>query len=265
MLSLSRLVLLACFASAVLVGCTPSAEEASGPKADPQEWAWLTENQQLLNAQRDELRALVAQQATVTSEEEKAALAEQITAKETEVVEATEAFVSRLVTYINSLQILQDQPPTPEQLAAIRMKSAEDMETAREWIEKGGDYLRAIEIYNSQLKADPDNEDLKAALATAEVMRFMTPDRFAAVKKGMTQDEVRAALGQVHLRNVRVDEEKGVTSWLYRTEDGGGAGVFFKQDAKSDVLVVYDSKFDYVKPQVVESPDGAAESPATTE
>jgi hypothetical protein len=243
------------------IGCTPSTEEAGGPKADPQEWAWLEQAKPNLDAVRSQLRDLSAQQVAAATEEDKAALAEQITAKEGELATLVEEFSGRLVGYINSLEIPQGEPLTPEQLAAIRLKSSEDLETAREWIDKGGDYARAIDIYNQQLLWDPENAELKAALATAEELRFMSPERFATVTKGMTQDEVRAALGPVHLRNARVDEEKNVTSWLYRTADGGAAGVFFKRNPKSEVWVVYDTRFEYVKPQVVGAPAQAAEEP----
>lgn len=88
----------------------------------------------------------------------------------------------------------------------------------------------------------------------------MTEERFAVVTKGMTRDEVRGALGQVHLRNIREDEEKGVISWLYRTEDGGAAGVFFKK-GRDDKFVVYDSKFQYVRPQISGSESAEAAAP----
>lgn len=237
-------------ASLLLIGCGGASQQAAGPKADPQEWAWLNETQPKLMAQRQELRDLAAQQRSAATEEEKAQLAEEISAKEAALLTAAEEFAPRLVGFINSLEIIVGEPMSAEQLAAIRMKSAEDIELAREWIDKGGDYLRAIDIYNSALASDPDNETLQAALASAQELRFMTAERFAAVKKGMSPDEVRDALGPVHIRNIREDEEKGVTTWLYRTEDGGAAGVFFKKDAKRDVLLVYDSKFDFVQAQV---------------
>lgn len=242
----------------LLVGCSQSTEDAAGPKGDPQEWAWLQETQPTLMAQRAELRDLAERQRLAATEEEKAQLAEEITTKEAALGTAAEEFVGRLVGYINSLEILQGEPLSPEQLAAIQMKTAEDMELAREWIEKGGDYVKAIDIYNSALINDPDNEALKAALAEAEDLRFMKPERFAEVKKGMTEEEVRAALGPVNIRNVRIDEEKGVTTWLYKTEDGGAAGVFFKANRAGEPLKVYDSKFDFFKPQVVGATEAAA-------
>jgi tetratricopeptide (TPR) repeat protein len=248
-----------------LVGCSKSADVADGPKGDPQEWAWLQETQPKLMAQRAELRELADRQRLAATDEEKAQIAEEITAKETALAETLDGpsvgqpgFSSRLVGYIMSLDMREGDPVTPQQLAAIRMKTAEDMAVAREWIEKGGDYVKAIDIYNSALINDPDNEALKAALAEAEDLRFMKPERFAQVKKGMTEEEVRDALGPVNIRNVRIDEEKNVTTWLYRTEDGGAAGVFFKANRAGEALKVYDSKFDFFKPQVVGAQQEAA-------
>ncbi len=85
----------------------------------------------------------------------------------------------------------------------MRLKSDEDLAVAQEWIDRGGDYRRAIEILETQLQADPGYARLEQALARAREMRYVTPERFARVEPGMTALDVRAALGPVNLREVR--------------------------------------------------------------
>ena len=131
------------------------------------------------------------------------------------------------------------------------MKTHEDMIVAQEFIDKGGDYRRAIEIYQTALIADPNNEELQAAIAEAEELRFMNEERFSQVSKNMTEEEVREVLGPVYLQNIKRYEDQGVTAWYYRKQDGGAAGVFFQE--KRGVLKVYKFDFSAVKPQVIEA------------
>ena len=160
----------------------------------------------------------------------------------------TQGFNERLVAFINANPPVVGEPPTEQQRAAIRMKSDEDMLVASEYIEKGGDYRRAIKIYQDILMADPDNEALKAALASAEDMRFMTKERFATAKKGMTEDEVRAVLGPANLRNVRHFDKENVTAWYYpKDERGAAAAVWFRPEKKG--LRVYQTQFDAIREQ----------------
>lgn len=153
--------------------------------------------------------------------------------------------VSAIVDFINSDPPIEGEPLTEHQLAVIRMKSAEDMLLAQEYIDKGGDYRRAIRIYTDALNVDPDNPDLQAALASAEEARYVSPERFAEVKKGMTQEEVKAILGQVNLRNIR-EFERGVVGWFYPTaDDGSAAGIFFRK--RGDTYTAYDVKYEAIK------------------
>jgi tetratricopeptide (TPR) repeat protein len=168
---------------------------------------------------------------------------------EQQVSDQTDDFNKQLVDFINANPVVQGQQPTEEQVGAIRMKSDEDMLIAREYIDKGGDYRRAIEIYQTALKIDPDNQKLQDALKKAQDMRYMTEERFQNVQKGMTEDEVRAQLGQVNLRNIRKYPERGVVAWFYPKENGGAAGVYFNKNKKTGDFNVYEAKFDAVKPQ----------------
>lgn len=219
-----------------------SAAKAEARKA---EWTWLENSRKQLQEMRAQAVTLAASPETATQVE---AVQQQIDTK-------TDELGRRLVQYINDDPPVQGEPMKPEQLAAFRLKSAEDMVVAAEFIDKGGDYRRAIDIYKAALSVDPDNPELKAALEKADTMRLVTPERFALVKKGMTEDEVRQVLGQVYLRNVKDYPEKHIVSWFFPTaDDGHAAAVYFSK--KGDKVQVYQATFDAVKPG-----GGGAEEP----
>lgn len=174
-------------------------------------------------------------------------------ALEQEVQEKADAFGQKLVAFINENPITEGEEPTQMQQAALDMYIEENMAIAREYIEKGGDYRQAIELYQQTLTLDPDNATLKQAMADAEANRYMTAERFALVEDGMTQEEVRAAIGQVNLRNVREYEEGARVAWFYPREEGSeyAAGVFFeRQDDGS--YTVYSADFDAMTPEKVQ-------------
>jgi hypothetical protein len=71
----------------------------------------------------------------------------------------------------------------------------------------------------------------------------MTPERFALVKKKMTEAEVVAAIGRPLTRNIRDYPEKKVKAWFYpKNEAGEAAGVFLTEKGE-----VYSVDFDAVK------------------
>ena len=180
------------------------------------------------------------------SAEEMAARAEVLAKK---IAELADDFNSDLAAFLNAPanQIIEGEPLTERQAAAIGMKSSEDIELAAEYVEKGGDHRRAIDILRVALQLDPDNAAIQAALEEAQANRFLSEERFALAKKGMTQEEVRNTLGQVNLRNIRQFEERGVVAWFYATEEGGpAAAVWFQKDKKSGKLKAYQLKYDAV-------------------
>lgn len=242
-----------------LLGCS------SGPKEDPlaAEWEALQAAKTSLDAKRQELAALqAAAMAPVDAAAEGEGEGEaepvvdnsaQITALEQEITAMADSFMAQLVTFLNSDPIIAEDGPTERQLAAVRLKSSEDMLVAKEWITAGGDYRQAISIYENTLQLDPDNEELKAALAEAQANRYLSQERFAAAKKGMTQDAVREALGQPLQYNIKTYEDKGVTAWFYPTsEDGSAAAVWFRPD-KDGTLISYLTKYDAVSGTRAES------------
>lgn len=247
----------------ILVACGPS-----GPSkqelALQAEFEALQEMQAELNAKRQELADLRMEmvaavveevEAETEAEEEEAIeeevdLASQVIALEEEIAALTDEYGGRLVAALNANPMIEGEEPTEMQRALISMKSDEDLALAGEWIEKGGDYKRAIEIYNTALLIDPGNEKVMAALAAAEDARYMKAELFEQVKKGMTQDQVRGILGQVNLHNIREYPDRGVVAWFYPTnEAGGAAAVWFRESKKSGNLEAYLIKFEAVAGQ----------------
>jgi hypothetical protein len=168
---------------------------------------------------------------------------EQATAEATNL---SDNFMTALVMFLNSADMVAGEAPTGLTLEAIRLKSGEDMLIAQEYIDVGGDYRRALEILDTALMLDADNETLKAAREKANADQFMTPERFETVAKGMTQADIQKRLGTPNPHNVRDYPEKNVVAWFYRREDKGAAGVWFEE--KNGVMTAYRVDYDGVKP-----------------
>lgn len=252
----SGFALLACACLLLpVVACGGASEQEQKTAQQQQEWTWLQQTKQQLDTKRDELTQLrqqlqdaPVQEAAVAEGEapapgSRADLEARIATLENEIGTQSEELSGRLVAYINSFETLEGEPMPAEQQQAIRMKSDEDIELAEEWIEKGGDYRRAIEIYETQRSIDPGYDRLEQALASAQQMRYMTEERFAQVKKGMTTSEVRAVLGPVNLHNVQEYPERKVQAWFYPREGGGASGVYFRLDESKNAYVVYQTTF----------------------
>lgn len=248
-------------------GCGPSEEElaAQAEQERQQKLTALQERQQELQEKRAELEEIQTrleegvepapdegeggeegeEGAEPLGEEELQARAEQL---QKEIDTESQEFYTAVVEFINEEPPVQGEPLTEVQKTAIRMKSDEDILVAQEYIEKGGDYRRAIGIYRDALMVDPDNERLQELKEEAEAMRFMTEERFSQAKKGMTEDEVREVLGQPNLYNIKEYEDKNVTAWYYPTnEQGAAAAVFFRP--RQGTLKVYNTDFDAVPPR----------------
>jgi hypothetical protein len=210
-----------------LPACGPSESERAGVSQSgtgAAEWEWLQSTKQQLDHERERLARLEAQ----------AGAAAETARLRKEVDDLAAELNRRLVEHINANAgaFGGGKPPDERQLAAIRMKSDEDVLLARQYIEQAGDYRRAIEIYETALAADPDNPRLQSALEAARARRYVTRERFAQLREGMTQDEVRRLLGPPNLQDVRDYPERGVTAWFYpKDASGAAAAVWFRKDA----------------------------------
>lgn len=192
---------------------------------------------QALDRKREEFASLIEQAAGG------AAVTPQIDATNAEITRMSDEVGRKLAEYINVDPPLVGEPMRPDQQTAIRLKSAEDIIIAKEFISLGGDYRKAIDIYSGALAIDPDNPELKAAMADAESKRYMSAERFSQVGRGMTESEVIGLLGRPLARNVREYPEKKVSAWFYPKNDSGeAAGVFL-----SDKKTVYSTDFNAVK------------------
>ena len=250
------LLLLAVIAA---LACVRSAEAPELDEAQRSQWTELrrlqgdlARSRAALAAQRERLAGAAAraggepdgEESTAPTAEQRAAIEREVAERQRVVAEASQRYGSRLVAFIDSFGPLGGGPVPPERQAAVRMKSDEDMAVAAEWIERGGDYRRAIEIYETQRRLDPGYQPLAEALRRARDLRRVTQERFAAVETGMTQEQVRALLGPVNLRLVRSFPERGVEAWLYPQDRGGTAAVYFRRDRDGDPLRVYETVFD---------------------
>jgi len=262
----SRMIVMAACAVMVLVAACGTGTDPE-EEARSQEWQWLQQTKQELDAKRAQLAELAAQAplpeepategepadepATDEEDGEEAATvgaAARIAALEEEITALSEQFSSRLVDFLNDDPIVEGQPPSERQLAALRMKGDEDMALAQEWIDKGGDYKRAIDIYTTALQLDPENERLLAALAAAEANRYMSADRFAQAEEGMSREEVRALLGQPNLHNIRQYADRGVVAWFYPTSaTGDAAGVWFEVNDETGESSAYQLRYDAIQ------------------
>lgn len=251
------------------VSCGPSADPrdeaaaASRSATAEAEWRWLVGSKQTLDGKRAELAALRSQPPAPPSQERIAQL-------ETEVDSLSRELGRRLVELINSDPPVVGEPLTERQKSAIRMKSDEDIVLARDYIERGGDYRRAIEIYESALIVDPGYARLREELDRARAQRYMTRERFEQVKEGMKADEVRGVLGQPNLHNVKDYKDKGVSAWFYpKDASGAAAAVYFEK--KGGETRVYAANFDAIpgpaapgRPASPQSPPAAPPRPAAS-
>jgi len=264
---LTKLTLLG--ALAVLISATAcSKDDSQLAEVDAARQAALTEIQDAkvaLDAQREELASLLDQlenpveaddpDATTDVEPvDPEALAAQAEALKTEIDTAADALGGQIVTFINDDPPVADEPLSESLKAAVGIKVDEDIILSREYINEGGDYRRAISILEAIQPLAMDDQRLNDELEKARADRWMTEERFTAVKTGLDEDEVRELLGPVNLRNLKEYPDRGVTAWFYLKEGGGAAGVYFRE--KGGKLKVYKADFEAVKKE--EDSDGGA-------
>jgi tetratricopeptide (TPR) repeat protein len=234
---LGRVVLCCCLLGILsLTACGGPAEEDREAEtralAADSEWAWLQQAKQELDTRREELARVARIQGSPAAEP----LANDVRAR-------TDEYRRRLLGFINDNPPAAGEKPAGRTLEAIRLKSDEDILTAREHIAEGGDYRMAIDIYEAALAVDPDNPRLRQELEAAQARRYMTAERFAQAQEGMTPEQVRALLGPPNANDVREYPERGVTAWFYAKDPkGGAAAVWFEKKGKG--MAVYEVDFD---------------------
>lgn len=224
--------------------------------------AELEQQKQELDAVREELAAMEerldrarAGELPEGEEVDVTQLQTEIELKDAEITTQAEDLNAALVEFINSNPPLEGEPLTEQQEQAFDLKAREDMVLAEEYITEGGDYPRAIRIYQDILTYAPDNERVKEALARAEANRYMTQERFSQVEQGMSQAEVQELLGPVNFQNRREFPEQGVVAWYYpKSPERDAAGVFFRE--RDGRWVVYRADFEAVKAASADDGEG---------
>jgi hypothetical protein len=266
-LAIARLAL-AAFALATLAlaalaggGCRgrverPDLQAQIGAEA---EWRWLLATRRRLDDTRGRLADLGGPSAPAPAAAAAPALSPPRDRLAREVEGLSQQFGRRLVAYINANPPVEGAPLSARQLAAIRMKSDEEITVAHEFITRSGDYRRACEIYEAALAADPDNPRLREELARAQAARYVSAERFSRVAPGMSAEQVRAALGPPNAHDVRSYPDKGVVGWFYpRDANGAAAAVWFeKRDGKLTVYLCDWSAVPAPAPQISPAPPAA--------
>ncbi len=242
-----------------LIGCSRGPSQAD-VKAEQmkQQFADLGTSEAAIRSAREELASAREDVATIEaiderkrSDEQKQQL-EQLNASmadlEAKVDTAYEDYQTRLADFLNLA--LNEFPNAPESDQALKMYGTEAIYNADDIVRKSGDYKKAIDTvksakgYYDAIGKQP-TQLLLDKLAELDEWRYITQERFDQVKKGMTEQEVRDTIGVPYYMNVKKDEQRGITFWLYPKREGGAAAVYFDKKSK-----VYSMNFDAVKVKV---------------
>ena len=164
---------------------------------------------------------------------------------------AYDAVQATLADFLNIA--LNEFPEHPATEQGLNLYSDEAILIAQETVFQAGDYKKAInqlDAANSYYDSIglPPYQALVDKMAEFDDMRFIVQERFDLVKKNMTMDEVKEAIGVPYYQNIQVDEKRKVETWLYRKREGGAAAVYFKTTNNK----VYNKNFEAVKLRVAE-------------
>lgn len=256
-----HIFLMLAVATGVSTGCNTGPSEEELALATFQEAAGLV---QQANTTLQQLRTdLAGAQATVVEieaisekerTEEQTAQLEELTLQLDELTGTAEEAYNSLQSQLSDLLNtgLNEYPETPETATALKIYSDEALIVAQDIVVKAGDYKKAID-HLAGAKGYYDaiglevNPALVEQMATFDDWRFITKERYDAVKKGMTEDEVKELAGVPYYANIQEDEKRGIDTWLYKKREGGAAAIYFKVKTSK----VYNKNFDAVKMKVV--------------
>lgn len=254
-------VAVAILVAGALVGCSGESKEAKQKAAQlDEQFAQLQQSRDALAAARGELAAarttveeIEAIAERERTDEQKATLEEtsaRVPELEASVDSAYEAYQGQLAEFLNLA--LNDFPASEKTAQGMQMYAEEAVYNARDIVSKSGDYKKAIDTlgtargYYDAIGAEPAPVLLET-IAELEEWRYINRVRFDAVKKGMTEQEVRDVAGVPYYMNIKTDEQRGITFWLYPKREGGAAAIYFDKKDK-----VYSMDFDAVKTRVAE-------------
>ncbi len=157
---------------------------------------------------------------------------------------------AQLVDFLNVG--LNDHPDSTVTAEALVIYSDEAIIVSEDIVAKSGDYKKAIARLDGAKGyfaaiAKPVYPPLEEKIAVLQDWRFITQERFDALAKGMTMDEVKATVGVPYHANIQEDEKRGVQTWLYKKKQGGAAAVYFKIKTGK----MYSTSWDVIKTKVV--------------
>jgi hypothetical protein len=245
----------------VIAGCGGGSEQSTDDAALQEQFAGVQEAYDALTQFRTDVETGSATVAELEAVKESDRTDEQKAQLE-EAVAAVEAANGQLEDSYNTLQErlaefltvgLNDAPESELTARALEIYSKEAILGAEEKVQKAGDYSKAIDqvqsakSYYEAIGLTP-YAALDEKIAELESWRFITPERFDAIKKGMTRDEVIEIVGVPYYQNILEDEAKGIETWLYKKAEGGASAIYFKTKTGK----AYDKNADAVKTRVVE-------------
>jgi len=143
--------------------------------------------------------------------------------------EKVNTFMDNLTMFLN--KGLNDFPDAQETKKAVRMYSDENILIAEEYIQKGGKYTKAIDIYRQAIQFDPEYDVLLEKIKRADELKYITQERFDEVKAGMSMDQVKEICGVPNINFIKEYNEGGKTviAWFYQREDASAAGFYFNR------------------------------------
>ncbi len=250
---------------AALIGLTLSCN--SGPSEEELALAQLQDQLVTINQTYQELQSLRVEIATAKAtsaeieaisekkrtDEQKVQLEEfglklpELETKSEEIYDTLQAHLADFLTVG-----LNDFPQSAQTAEALQIYSDEAMIIADDTVAKSGDYKKAIDQlggakgYYKAIQV-PVYPALDEKIASLQDWRFITQERFDALTKGMTMDEVKAVVGVPYHANIQEDEKRGVQTWLYKKQGGGAVAVYFKIKTGK----MYSAQWDAIKTKVV--------------
>ncbi len=240
---IARLMLTIAAVAGLAVGC--GAKKAKGPTFDiAGEFAKVTTARDALKQARSNLEAVRGKlealakldRPTPAQSAERAQLEAELKQAQSVFDEAFTNDQSALSAFLNV--VLNDEAlrSAQETRKALDLYAEEALVNAKDFMERAGDYRRAIELletaegYFTAVNLSPP-ATLLAAKEEAKNKRYLTKERFDLLKKGMTEEQVKAITGTPFYANVRENEVRGkkVVSWLFNRQDGEVAGLYFEK------------------------------------
>lgn len=134
--------------------------------------------------------------------------------------------------FMDKLKEYADRTSDPR---AVRLYSNEKVRLGDEYMNVLARYDNALTVYQAALAYDPSNTTIQQRIDDAQKRRFVDMDRFAQIKEGMSEEQVRRALGQPREDWIKqvVQRNRVYSVWIYPKPDGGASAIYF------DAGVVY--------------------------